>query len=458
MIRVFAAGLVLALVACVSTPDLERGRQAAERRDWSAAERDLKPLAEAGYPDAQVELAQLYARDASAESQAQAIAWMRRARAGQSDLTAKLARLLMDSPHQADHREAAELLAQARAAGEPQALPLTIRLYRKHPRLDPDETVLAYLDQALRRGAQDDLTEAIRWLRAKASIGDNRQILTDLCRDAVAWEPSCLRDLARAARLGGASDELDAIASAALTRHRRGQVGEAFLLRLAEALVEDLPGEAAPATQAASRLIANVQAESPSLRGRLAHLLVDHPSIQDSRDPRELLQDASGLEAQRAALTLGRRLMRGTGVAPDPEAAEALLRRAAQSQPAAHHALGELFERGYGRQPDLQQAVNHYLTAARSGYRRADLALAELYLNQAGVVADPENAYVFARIAEHHGLEGGAALLKRAEAGLPLAQWDAAEQRAHAEFDWRQAAAARGELKTLLSQAAGVSP
>ena len=458
MIRPGTVTLVIALAACVSTPDLERGRAAAERRDWRAAERDLAPLARAGYPDAQVELARLYARDETSESQAQAIDWMRRAQARQPGLTPELASLLMDSPAPTDHREAAKLLRQARAAGEPRALPLTIRLYRKHPRLDPDETVIEFLQLAMRRGAQEDLRESIRWLRSQVAIGDNRQILTELCRQAVAWEPGCLRDLVRQARLQGEDAELRALSEAGLVRHRRGTVDEAFLLRLAEALVDELPQPAAPAPQAARMLSEAVRADTPRLRGRLAHLLVDHPSIRDPRAPRELLKDASGPEADRAALALGRRLMRGEGLAPDPDAAESLLRRAAQSLPAAHFSLGELFERGYGRRPDPRQALNHYLTAARTGYRRADLALAELYLDAAGVVADPENAYVFARIARHHGLTGSAALLERAEAGLPQPQWDAAERRAHAEFDWRQAAARRGELSNLLSDAAGARP
>lgn len=88
-----------------------------------------------------------------------------------------------------------------------------------------------------------------------------------------------------------------------------------------------------------------------------------------------------------------------------PSTAEAVTwyrKAAAQEFPAAEFRLGQLFEFGFGVDPDMRQALTWYLTAARHGDAAGARAAGDILLKGRGVEADPLQAVSWLR----RGAEG----------------------------------------------------
>ena len=85
-------------------PDIERGNQARLAGRLDDAERDLLPLAQRGYPDAQMYLAAVYGQREAMEAQDEAIKWYRTVMPRRPEAAIPLARVLM---HRGD-RESVE--------------------------------------------------------------------------------------------------------------------------------------------------------------------------------------------------------------------------------------------------------------------------------------------------------------------------------------------------------------
>lgn len=399
--------VVAALTAsCSSTlPDLQRGRAALAAGNTEAAVQDFAPLAERGYPEAQIGLARIHTARGTPADIARAVDWYRSALKSQPAADLPLARILIRSSAPSAVHEAEQLARGAERRGEPRALAILIALYTDHPELDQsgDTENLVRRAQALNPPLPQASAAVVRWYRtAPAGIAQSDALVT-YCQTVLDILPDCYSDLARHYRAQGDTTQIERYAELATTAYRQGRISMPVVEHFARQLIT--PGAAGEPRPGIAYRLLNLSAErSPAGQVLLANLLTQDPSLDPQTDPIPLLEGAYAKGSADAALILGQRYMDGDSIAIEPQRAERYLLDAANTLPAAHLALGTLYERGMLGEADPARALDHYLTAARTGSPRADWALAQMFTASRGIARNTTNAYVFASLAARNSV------------------------------------------------------
>jgi alginate biosynthesis protein AlgK len=429
-----------ALPAEPDLPDLRRGQQAAAAGDVAGAERDLVPLAQMGYLDAQKALGAMYARAETPQALEKAVHWYRVAASQDPEVVVSLARVLLKLDEPSTFAEAEKFLRAADKNGDPRALAGLLEFYTDHPERDPKRTVTQLVARAEKERSPEVEAALIRWYRRNATDGEVSAALAGRCARALERVPECYVDLARHHRARGDRKSLDRLASGATRAHESGALSPVALERMAWSLVQDsVPGE--PQPDLAYPLLKRMMDGSPTALVRVARLQVEYPHLEPQSNPERLLQTALAQGSLEAALALGRLYLTGTRVSADPHKAERYLREAAEAEPAAHYFLGRMYKRGELGDADPERAAAHLLTAARGGYARADYLLAQLFSDNRGVRPNRANAWVFATLAARNGVADAPPLLGSLQAGLPPAERKRAEALLQQELVQRTRAA-----------------
>jgi alginate biosynthesis protein AlgK len=455
--RGLAACALLAAFACAALPpepdlpDLRRGQKAAAAGDIAGAEHDLVPLAQMGYPAAQVALAGLYGQSEDPETLAKAVKWYRIAAQQDPAVMVPLARVLLELDQPATFAEAEKFLRTADRKGDKRALAALLEFYTDHPERDARGETAALVARAEKQKGSETEAALIRWYRHNVADERAARALAQRCARAKERVPECYVDLARHYRSHNDERALAALAAEAPKRHAGGALPAPLLERMAWSLVsEGVAGE--PRPDLAYPLLKRMMQSSPTALVRVARLQVEYPHLDPDSNPEQLLQAALAQGSTEAALALGRLYMNGTRVVADPQKAERYLLDAAATQPAAHYFLGRLYKRGELGTAEPLRAAEHLLTAARGGYARADYLLAQLFSDNRGVKPNRVNAAVFASIAAGNGVAEAAPLLATLRAGLSAPDRRRAEaleqeervERARAATPQQQTAAAPG--------------
>lgn len=435
-------------------PDLRRGQKAAAAGNIVEAERDLVPLAQMGYLDAQKALAGLYAQAETPQALEKAVHWYRVAASQDREVIVSLARVLLKLNEPSTYAEAEKFLREADKKGDPRAMAALLEFYTDHPDRAPKGGVASLVGRAEKSDHIDVQSALIRWYRRNVTDEKVSTALAKRCMKAKSEVPECYVDLARFYRTRGDRKAIDRLVGEAPALHERGAMTGPVLERMAWSLVtESVPGE--PLPDLAYPLLRRMMQGSSTALVRVARLQVEYPHLDPQSNPEKLLRTALAQGSLEAALALGRLYMNGTRVTADPHKAERFLREAAATQPAAHYFLGRMYKRGELGVADPERAAGHLLTAARGGYARADFLLAQLFSDNRGVRPNRVYAWAFASIAAQNGVEEGTALAAQLRAGMPPAERQRAEQVMQQELVARtraaqsaqqQAAASPGQL------------
>lgn len=438
----WCAALLAALAAgCVGMPepdlpDLRRGVLALQTGDVEGAEYDLAPLARAGYLEAQVKLADLYAQLGTQASMAQAVHWYRVAFAQDPSVALPLARLLLRLNDVRQLDEAERFLHEAERRGDPRALAALIELYTDRPERDKKGVAPALVERAAAIPTPQTEAAVVRWYRANAAQPQYARRLIERCELARDRLPECYVDLTRHYRAQGDKRRVEELSLAARRETIAGGMPRPLAERVGWSLASDEhPG--APLPELAYPLLELAQDATPTAQVRMARLLVEYPYLDPHTNPERLLLDAVDKGSPEAALALGRLYVKGVQVAADPRKAEHYLLQAAEALPQAHYLLGQVYKRGMLGSADPVRAAHHLLTAARGGYARADLALAQLFSESRGARVNRTNAYVFASLATAAAVPASAELLAQLRAAM------SAEERRAADALLRRETAAR---------------
>ena len=167
-------------------PDLERGNQARLAGRLDDAERDLLPLAQRGYVDAQLYLAAVYGQREAMESQDEAIKWYREVLPRRPDAVIPLARVLMRRGDRESMLEAGELLLHApKGLDERSVDAALLDLYSVYPALDTKKKAAAIAERAGKSGEIGMRASAINWYRTALADPASARKLVELCRKNV---------------------------------------------------------------------------------------------------------------------------------------------------------------------------------------------------------------------------------------------------------------------------------
>lgn len=391
--------IALALAGCAGLPDQRLARQALDTGDSATAERHFRQLADLGYGDANIGLADIQAASGDPR-QLQEAERRYRQEAGQSPRAqARLGRLLANQPQSGpeQRREAAGYLESALAAGEPSALLPLVLLYLNHPQDWPGVNPQQRIDGWRAQGyPQADLAQILLY-RAQGSYAEHLAEVERICKRDLARMDVCYVELASVYQLRGQDEARQALLERLRGAYRSGAVSAGRVESVAQVLADATLGT--PDETTARELLEQIAPNHPPAWVSLARLLYDYPTLGDSEQMFAYLERGRETAQPRAELLLGRLYYEGKWVAQDPNLAETHLLKASTSETSAHYFLGQLYRRGYLGQVYPQKAVDHLLHAARNGQASADFALAQLYSQGRGIKVDPVNAYVFGNLA-----------------------------------------------------------
>lgn len=412
MNRVLLLGCSL-LMGC-STPDLQLAKEAKSRGDRVTAEANFRPLAELGYIDAQIGLADLLISSPSKEDQTKGEQMYRDA-VGRSPLApTRLGKWLANKPDSTTEelKEAETLLVQGLQEGDRSTLLPWVRVKLRGPQGALDPEIERQLDQWRDQGIAEAQLGKIILYRAR---GDYQQHVAEIEQTCMQWlsqVPECYSELAVVYRSQGREDELKAFLENTQARYESGRIAPEVVRDVAEALVG--PDAGTPDPQAAKGLYLVLAPSWPEAWCDLAELSIQHPELVE--DPNEVLTYLqNGLDAgvNRAPYMLGRLYLRGRVLPADPQAAEKYLLMSAPSEPRSHYFLGKLYAGGQLGAIEPEKAVEHYLISAREGDVQSDLALSRLFADGRGIKANRVYAYSFANVAKQSGSPHGQTLIDR---------------------------------------------
>lgn len=433
--------LAIAVAGCAGLPDQRLANEALKRGDTALAEQNYKALADLGYSEAQVGLADIQVATQDPAKIKQAEATYRAAASTSSRAQARLGRLLVAKPDstQAEREEAETLLKQAAARGEDNTLIPLAMLYLQYPQSFPNVNAQQQIDQWRAAGNPEAGLAQVLLYRTQNTYDQHLDEVETICKAALQSTDICYVELATVYQKRGQADQQAALIEQLKSAHARGVVPASRVDSVARVLADRSLGQTDEKT--AKALLEQVAPANPASWVSLAQLLYDFPELGDTDQLLGYIEKGREAQQPRADLLLGRLYYEGKSLPADAQKAEQHLLAAANAgEISAHYYLGQLYRRGYLGNVEPQKAVDHLLSAARGGQLSADYALAQLYSEGHGIRQNPGNAWVFAQLAQATPSPQSAELLQQLDQQLTP------EQRSQAQSLLAQEKQARGAV------------
>lgn len=215
-----------------------------------------------------------------------------------------------------------------------------------------------------------------------------------------------------------------------------------------------------PMSKPAIELASLTGERNPQVELMLAGLLLGQPGedAETSQIEKRLVVLHQQGEKQ-AAYLLGRLYLEGRRTVADPHKAENWLKQSTEL-PEASYLLGRLYLSGMlDGELRVQEGINLLVKAAREGYSKADVALADAFLHAPGIKANPVYAWVFASLALEQRPDSSKEQQRLADLKLDLRQQQQASVLLAQERNSRKfrTAAQLPQLQTQVSQTELVS-
>ncbi|MCK2110069.1 alginate biosynthesis TPR repeat lipoprotein AlgK [Pseudomonas juntendi] len=421
--------MAITLAGCAGLPDQRLANEALKRGDTALAERNYKALADLGYSDAQVGLADIKVASRDPAQIKEAEATYRAAAASSSRAQARLGRLLVAKPDstQAEREEAETLLKLAARQGEGNTLIPLAMLYLSYPQSFPKVNAQQQIDQWRAIGNPEAGLAQVLLYRTQGSYDQHLDDVEKICKAALSATDMCYVELATVYQKRGQTDQQAALLGQLQAAYARGAVPASRVDSVARVLADRSLGQTDEKT--AKDLLEQVAPANPASWVSLAQLLYEFPELGDTDQLLAYIDKGREAEQPRAELLLGRLYYEGKTVPADAKKAERHLQAAADAgETSAHYYLGQLYRRGYLGNVEPQKAVDNLLAAARGGQISADYALAQLFSEGHGIRPQPGNAWVFAQLAQANPTPQAAEMLQRLEPQLTPDQRHQAEQ------------------------------
>lgn len=391
--------VAIGLSGCAGLPDQRLANEALKRGDTALAQQNYRQLADLGYSDAQVGLADIQVETRDPAQLKQAEATYRAAADTSPRAQARLGRLLVARPDatEAEHHEAEVLLKKAFANGEGGTLIPLAMLYLQYPQTFPKVNAQRQIEQWRAAGYPEAGLAQVLLYRTQNTYDQHLDEIESICKKALLATDICYVELATVYQKRAQVDQQAALIAQLQSTYALGKVSAQRVDGVARVLSDAELGK--PDEKTAQQLLEKVAPGYPVSWVTLAKLLYDFPELGDVNKMMEYLNNGRAADQPRAELLLGKLYYEGKWVLPDAKQAEAHLQKAVGSEIAAHYYLGQIYRRGYLGQVYPQKAVEQLLIAARGGQNSADYALAQLFSQGKGTLPNPVNAYVFSQLA-----------------------------------------------------------
>ncbi|MCO6058312.1 alginate biosynthesis TPR repeat lipoprotein AlgK [Pseudomonas sp. MOB-449] len=418
----------VALAGCAGLPDERLAREALKRGDNSTAEQNFRQLAELGYADAAVGLADLQVASGDPAQLQKAEQTYRQAMDQSPRAKARLGRLLARKAElsPAERRETAQLLEESFEAGEESSLLPLVMLYLQYPQDFPSVNVPARIAQWRAEGHIQAELAQILYYRTQGTYDQHLAEIERICTANLSLADVCYVELATVYQKQGNADAQQKLLDGLMAGHQAGRIPAQRVESVAQALADADIGK--PDEGKAKELLEALVPAYPAAWVSLAKLIYEYPGQGDTEQMLDYLEKGRAASLPRAELLLGRLYYEGKLVPQDPQKAEEHLLKAAPTEPTAHYLLGQIYLRGYLGDIAPDKALDHLLSAARNGQINADFALGQMYTQGKGIQRNLVNAYVFSQLALPKNTPQAQELAQQVEQQLPPADRDRAAQ------------------------------
>ncbi|WP_189664773.1 alginate biosynthesis TPR repeat lipoprotein AlgK [Pseudomonas ogarae] len=435
-----ALALAVSLAGCAGLPDQRLANEALKRGDTALAQQNYQQLADLGYSEAQVGLADIQVDSHDPEQMKKAEATYRAAADISPRAQARLGRLLVAKPGstEAEKHEAEGLLKKAFANGEGSTLIPLAMLYLQYPHSFPNVNAQQQISQWRSAGYPEAGLAQILLYRTQGTYDQHLDEVEKVCKAALATTDICYVELATVYQKRGQPEQQAALLKQMQDGHARGVVSAQRVDSVARVLADASLGKTDEKT--AQSLLEGIAPGYPAAWVSLAQLLYDFPELGDVDKMMQYLENGRAADQSRAELLLGKLYYEGKWVPADAKVAEAHFQKAVGREVAADYYLGQIYRRGYLGQVYSQKALDHLLKAARNGQNSADYAIAQLFSQGKGTKPNPVNAYVFSQLAKAQNTPQATELAQTLEAQLPP------QQLAQAQRLLQQEQAIRGSM------------
>ena len=419
---VCSLALAVSLAGCAGLPDQRLANEALKRGDTALAAQNYKQLADLGYSEAQVGMADIQVDSRDPAQMKQAEATYRAAASVSPRAQARLGRLLVAKPGstEAEQQEAEGLLKKASAAGEGNTLIPLAMLYLQYPHSFPNVNPQQQISQWRAEGKPEAGLAQVLLYRTQGTYDQHLDEVETICKAALATTDICYVELATVYQKKAAPEKQAELIKQMQAAQARGAVSAQRVDSVARVLGDASLGTTDEKT--AQSLLEGIAPGHPASWVSLAQLLYDFPELGDVDTMMKYLDNGRAADQPRAELLLGKLYYEGKMVPADAKIAEEHFKKAVGREVAADYYLGQIYRRGYLGKVYSQKALDHLLTAARNGQNSADFAIAQLFSQGKGIKPDPRNAYVFSQLAKARNTPQATELAQTLEAQLPPAQ------------------------------------
>ena len=411
--------MAIALAGCAGLPDQRLANEALKRGDTTLAAQNYQQLADLGYSEAQVGLAdiQVDSRDPAQIKKAEAT--YRAAASVSPRAQARLGRLLVAKPGstEAEQHEAEGLLKKATAAGEGNTLIPLAMLYLQYPHSFPNVNAQQQISQWRAEGKPEAGLAQVLLYRTQGTYDQHLDEVETICKAALNTTDICYVELATVYQKKAQPEKQAELIKQMQAGQARGVVSAQRVDSVARVLGDASLGTTDEKT--AQSLLEGIAPGYPASWVSLAQLLYDFPELGDVDTMMKYLDNGRAADQPRAELLLGKLYYEGKMVPADAKLAEEHFKKAVDREVAADYYLGQIYRRGYLGKVYPQKALDHLLKAARNGQSSADFAIAQLFSQGKGTRPDPVNAYVFSQLAKAQNTPQANELAQTIEAQLP---------------------------------------
>ena len=416
---VCSLALAVSLAGCAGLPDQRLANEALKRGDTALAAQNYQQLANLGYSEAQVGLADLQVDSRDPAQIKKAEATYRAAASVSPRAQARLGRLLVAKPGatEAEHHEAEALLKKASANGEGNTLIPLAMLYLQYPHSFPNVNAQQQISQWRTEGKPEAGLAQVLLYRTQGTYDQHLDDVEKICKAALNTTDICYVELATVYQKRGQPEQQAELIKQMQAAQSRGVVSAQRVDSVARVLGDASLGKTDEKT--AQSLLEGIAPGYPASWVSLAQLLYDFPELGDVDTLMKYLDNGRAADQPRAELLLGKLYFEGKMVPADAKVAEEHFKKAVGREVAADYYLGQIYRRGYLGKVYPQKALDHLLTAARNGQNSADFAIAQLFSQGKGTRPDPVNAYVFSQLAKAQNTPQANELAQTIEAQLP---------------------------------------
>ena len=396
---VCSLALAVSLAGCAGLPDQRLANEALKRGDTATAAANYQQLADLGYSEAQVGLADIQVDSRDPAQMKQAEATYRTAASVSPRAQARLGRLLVAKPGatEAEHHEAETLLKKASAAGEGNTLIPLAMLYLQYPHSFPEVNAQQQISQWRAEGKPEAGLAQVLLYRTQGTYDQHLDDVEKICKAALNSTDICYVELATVYQKKAQPEQQTELIKQLQAGYSRGTVSAQRVDSVARVLADPTLGT--PDEKTAQALLEPIAPGYPASWVTLAQLIYDFPELGDVDQMMKYLDNGRAADQPRAELLLGKVYFEGKLVPADAKVAEEHFQKAVGREVAADYYLGQIYRRGYLGKVYPQKALDHLLTAARNGQNSADFAIAQLFSQGKGTRPDPVNAYVFSQLA-----------------------------------------------------------